>query len=190
VVVLNGEDGLDGKSVLSGTSAPSNGVGKDGDFFIVRVSPFYFYFKSGGVWSLLGQLKGVDGNGFLAQKTTTFTKNEILTLFSDPVEILPSLVAGMSYSIIDAVFTMNPGTDVYNTTNGMFKIRYFGNSVAFDANSDILNLSSKNIRIANRLGNVPVPDGGSVYLWHSSVNPTGSGDLGTLSLDIVYRIVL
>lgn len=57
----NGSDGTDGATILTGSGAPSDASGVDGDFYI-RSSNGDFYVKAGGHWgSPVGSLKGPDG---------------------------------------------------------------------------------------------------------------------------------
>ena len=53
-----GAPGADGKTILNGTTNPTGSVGKDGDFYINKITTTLFGPKSGGVWpsgvSLIG----------------------------------------------------------------------------------------------------------------------------------------
>lgn len=55
-----GPTGIDGSSVLTGSGAPSNEYGADGDSYI-NLDNWDFYIKDGGVWILKGNIKGDDG---------------------------------------------------------------------------------------------------------------------------------
>jgi len=58
----NGANGADGKSVLSGTTNPSNlSTGTDGDFYINTSNFTFFGPKAGGIWPAGTSLAGADG---------------------------------------------------------------------------------------------------------------------------------
>lgn len=56
----NGTNGQDGTQILTGTSSPTNSIGKSGDIYI-NTSNWDFYKKNGSSWTLVGNLKGSDG---------------------------------------------------------------------------------------------------------------------------------
>lgn len=56
----NGKDGKNGASVLSGTSAPSDDVGVNGDFYIDTTN-YDFYKKTEGAWEKVGNIQGQKG---------------------------------------------------------------------------------------------------------------------------------
>ncbi len=56
-----GDAGLDGKSITSGTTAPAAGDGNDGDSH-VNTTTGDIYTKSGGVWTVTGNVKGPKGD--------------------------------------------------------------------------------------------------------------------------------
>ncbi|MGE6220979.1 beta strand repeat-containing protein [Nubsella zeaxanthinifaciens] len=62
-----GLNGADGKSLLSGSGAPSGGTGKDGDFFIDPTTNTIYGPKTGGVWppgvSIVGATGPAGANG-------------------------------------------------------------------------------------------------------------------------------
>lgn len=59
---INGTNGVDGKTVLHGTSNPSNlSTGTDGDFYINTNTFTFFGPKSGGVWPAGISIVGADG---------------------------------------------------------------------------------------------------------------------------------
>jgi hypothetical protein len=64
-IAYYGETGTDGKTVLSGSGAPNNSLGEDGDFYIDTASPEYTMYgpKAGGNWlvNTPKDLKGDDG---------------------------------------------------------------------------------------------------------------------------------
>ena len=55
-----GADGIDGATWRSGSGAPSNGVGQDGDFYF-RTDTDDVYERSGGVYSIIANLRGSTG---------------------------------------------------------------------------------------------------------------------------------
>ncbi len=64
---------LVGSAILSGTSAPSDGTGADGDIY-VNTSNGYFYRKDGGSWSYLAVMSGATGPaGILAAPAWAFS---------------------------------------------------------------------------------------------------------------------
>ena len=56
-----GAAGVDGRTLLNGTSAPSNGVGADGDFFINTAASIIYGPKTAGVWPAGVSLIGATG---------------------------------------------------------------------------------------------------------------------------------
>lgn len=60
---INGSDGTNGKSVLNGTTDPSNlSTGTDGDFYVNTSTRMFFGPKTGGVWPVGISLAGADGD--------------------------------------------------------------------------------------------------------------------------------
>ncbi|GAB2586454.1 hypothetical protein GCM10027190_39440 [Spirosoma areae] len=66
-----GSNGADGKTILSGTTVPSSGLGTDGDFYYRTTNSQFYGPKTAGAWgagvSLIGQqgiqgLQGIQGN--------------------------------------------------------------------------------------------------------------------------------
>ena len=55
-----GQNGQDGTQILTGTSSPTNTIGKTGDIYIDTTN-WNFYKKNGSSWTLVGNLKGSDG---------------------------------------------------------------------------------------------------------------------------------
>ena len=68
----NGGDGIDGNTILTGTGAPSNGLGVDGDYYVDNVAANMYGPKAGGTWpagfSLVGPAggDGIDGNTIIS----------------------------------------------------------------------------------------------------------------------------
>jgi len=58
----NGADGADGSTWYDGAGAPSGGTGIDGDYYL-NDSNGDVYLKSGGSWSIVANIKGLDGTG-------------------------------------------------------------------------------------------------------------------------------
>lgn len=59
----NGTDGADGKTMLSGSGAPDNSLGQDGDFYIDIADWLIFGPKAAGVWPAGTSLVGPAGSG-------------------------------------------------------------------------------------------------------------------------------
>lgn len=57
---IAGTDGTNGATIRRGNGTPSNGLGKDGDYYI-DLSTFILYGKSAGTYTNLGSIKGQDG---------------------------------------------------------------------------------------------------------------------------------
>lgn len=55
----DGTDGVDGSTVLSGTGAPSGGLGLDGDFYIDTASLSFYGPKTGGSWGSASSIVGI-----------------------------------------------------------------------------------------------------------------------------------
>ena len=63
-----GDAGKDGKSIISGTNAPANAIGKDGDVYL-NFTTGDLYYKDNGAWSPVGNIKGAKGDtGAAGQK--------------------------------------------------------------------------------------------------------------------------
>lgn len=189
---LPGLDGIDGLSVLSGLTAPDDTLGVDGDHYVVNVSPFNFYYKSGGVWNFLGQLRGIDGNGFMVQSSKTLSAAEVLGSHSTPVALLPAIPSTVCVIPISAV-----GKLIFNTTAFTFPTNYELHLVYETTNADIgsfynafLLASSTQIWRANLVGfgSYQIPVGKNVM---ARVNYSGSfsGD-STVKIDLVYYIYI
>lgn len=187
---IPGLNGLDGKTVLSGTTDPSNTLGSDGDFYIRRQSPFRFFYKSAGVWSYLGDLKGVDGNGFLVEKSETILPGAVWTLFSNPVQILPALSFGYVYSIVEAIGVMVQTGSAYTAPSDWIYLRYNG-AVLSDTICGWQNLLTSSTRLI-KAGNFAVSasykmyEGAAVEIYKSAANPGGIG--GSLTFKVSYHI--
>lgn len=91
---LNGLNGIDGNRILSGNGNPSNTLGNDNDFYVDKLSPMNFYQKAAGVWTYIGRLQGIDGNGFLISEETLISASDMLTSWSSPVPITQIPPAG------------------------------------------------------------------------------------------------
>lgn len=72
-----GNNGVDGATVLTGKNEPSAGLGKNGDSYI-DLSTWNYYVKENGTWVLKGNIKGSDGhdgNGIVSIKLTNTSAN-------------------------------------------------------------------------------------------------------------------
>lgn len=72
-----GNNGVDGSTVLTGKNEPSIGLGKNGDSYI-DLSTWNYYVKENGTWVLKGNIKGSDGqdgNGIVSIKLTNTSAN-------------------------------------------------------------------------------------------------------------------
>jgi hypothetical protein len=56
-----GNNGIDGKTILNGTNAPTAGIGVDGDFFINTIANQIYGPKTGGVWGSPTSIVGPTG---------------------------------------------------------------------------------------------------------------------------------
>ncbi len=65
----NGTNGADGKTVLSGTGVPSNGLGSNGDFYIDTEEEEIYGPKVAGAWGAPTSLKGAEGSAWTAGGT-------------------------------------------------------------------------------------------------------------------------
>lgn len=79
----DGAPGADGKTLRYGTTAPSNGLGNDGDFYIDTVANMVYGPKASGTWPAGTSIKGADGtngtNGTNGQGVPTGgTANQVL----------------------------------------------------------------------------------------------------------------
>jgi hypothetical protein len=185
---IPGLDGLDGKTIISGESDPANFTGNDGDFYIRRQSPFRFFYKEAGVWSYLGDLKGVDGNGFFIEKSLTISSTEISTLNTSPVELLPNLASGYAYNIIEAI-AITTATATPWVVPGPFYLRY--KTAASDyicGFANLLGSGSKVIKSGDFYTSTSklIIDTVGVEVFQSISNPTSTG--GPLTIKVSYHI--
>ena len=83
-IKAEGKDGLDGNTILNGTNNPTNGLGKDGDFYI-NTSNWDVFLKENGEWISKGCLKGYTGVGIKTIEKTGSEENvDIYTItYSD-----------------------------------------------------------------------------------------------------------
>lgn len=187
---IPGLNGLDSKTVLSGTTDPSNTLGSDGDFYIRRQSPFRFFYKSAGVWSYLGDLKGVDGNGFLVEKAVTIPSVAVGTLFSNPVQILPPLSLGYVYSIVEAIGILDNNGSAWTAGADWIYLRYTG-AVLVDTICGWQNLMTSTSRLVKSgdftvSGSYKMYEGAAVEIYKSAANPGGTGS--SLTFKVSYHI--
>jgi hypothetical protein len=56
----NGTNGVDGTAMLTGSGAPTDTLGKDGDSY-VDIATWDYYVKASGAWTLKGNIKGANG---------------------------------------------------------------------------------------------------------------------------------
>ena len=72
ILTLGGEDGADGRTILSGTGAPGAGVGSDGDFYYDTAAKVFYGPKASGAWPAGVSLVGPKGDtGELSVGTVT-----------------------------------------------------------------------------------------------------------------------
>jgi hypothetical protein len=57
-VIPRGSDGSNGKTILNGTTSPSNGIGTNGDFYINTTTSEIYGPKTSGSWGTATSLKG------------------------------------------------------------------------------------------------------------------------------------
>lgn len=187
---IPGLNGLDGKTVLSGTTDPSNTLGSDGDFYIRRQSPFRFFYKSAGTWSYLGDLKGVDGNGFLVEKSVTILPAAVATLNTTPVEILPTLAAGYVYNIVEAIGVLDNNGSAWTAASDWLYLSYDG-ALLTDVICGWQNLLTSATRLI-KAGNFAVSasykiyEGAAVEIYKPAINPGGTGS--SLTVKVSYHI--
>ena len=184
-----GLNGTNGNSVANGTGAPSSTLPATQTIYIDRNSPFNVYFRINNVWTLYGQLKGTDGNGFLVQQTVSISQAEISTLSSVGKVLLAAIPASYFINLITAVGINKPGGIPYSVSVSQTQIRYTTTGdVAAYWTSSLLGSSLLRIEKAY-LGSsaTPViPAGSGLTLKQTILNPT-SGD-GTLDIQFVYQI--
>jgi hypothetical protein len=83
IASLTGANGLNGKTVLSGSGAPSNSLGTDGDFYIdLPVSHFYGP-KAAGVWPAYIDLVGAQGP---PGPSASVTQTAVIGALDDPTD--------------------------------------------------------------------------------------------------------
>jgi hypothetical protein len=154
---INGVDGQDGLSVLSGSGVPSNTLGQEGQYYIDRVAPFNMYIKDAGAWVLLGRLQGLDGNGFLLQTKIRITAAQILTFNGNAgVDILPSLPIPYFYNPIELVVQRVLGANVYTAPPSQyFVVRHYASGFTYFQTSTLF---LTNINAYDTFKLAPVPN--------------------------------
>jgi len=188
---LPGLDGVNGKTILSGTTDPNSSIGTDGDFYISKVSPFKFFHKESGQWVYIGNLQGVNGNGFLAIQEVTLTQSEIQNLNTTPVEVLPSLPSNYVYTIPDAIVILDWNGNTWSTSGGYLSLRYKTATSYQIAQWGPAVLGSSSDKVArgtawNNFSGNNIPLGSGVEIYHSTTNPSGNG--GIVKIKLVYQI--
>ena len=188
---LPGLDGTNGKTILTGMSDPVSSVGTDGDFYVVKVSPFKFFYKESGSWTYLGTLKGTDGNGFYVMQEQTLTTAEVSTLNTSAVQILPSLPGDYVYTVVEAIAINNYLNTPWTTGGGVLQLRYSGDTTYVICRWNTTSISQSNVSVTragawNDYYSKNIPLGSPVQLYHSSANPSGGG--GSLTIKLVYHI--
>ena len=184
---INGTNGADGLSVLSGSGVPSNLLGADTQYYIDKVAPFNMYLKTAGVWNFLGKLQGIDGNGFFIQYNRTLTSSEI-HLSTTPVVLLPTLNNSQAYCVESVVLTNKFNTTPWTITGGNYFFRYTTNTTTITTAvaGSILTLSSTRLAKPQLTSTTPSL-GSSVELVYLGGTPS-AGD-GTLNIQLVYYII-
>lgn len=129
----DGEDGADGNSVLSGTGAPDNSLGNDGDFYVDKTAPFNFYFKTAGAWGYLGRLQGTDGNGFYISESTLISSADLLASQTSPVVITQTPPIGYGLIPVSITGALRYNSVAYSASQGL-SVRYADTSHTFVGN--------------------------------------------------------
>ena len=95
-----GSDGADGSVWRNGSGAPSNGLGANGDYYLDTATADV-YAKSGGTYSIVANIKGLDGIGAGTVTSVGLTAPTGLTVSGSPVTSSGTLALSLTsgYSI-------------------------------------------------------------------------------------------
>lgn len=190
----NGDNGTNGNTVLNGLGVPDESLGYDGDMYVDRNQPFNFYIKSGGDWVFQGQLKGVDGNGFLIQTTVNILSAELLQINTTHKELIPDVPTQYFISVVECTAT-SAGSTAYQVGSGYLYIKYKGTIGQSITSNQIVVLPQQ--LLTNNGGKIctnqinPVTGviaGAGLELAGALINPT-SGDL-TMKINLTYHLWL
>ena len=97
----DGIDGTNGLSVLTGNGAPSSSVGVNGDSY-VDTANFNYYVKNNGVWELIGNLKGPQGDPL-----TAINAYPVNSVYMSTVNVSPASLFGGTWE------SLNNGNPLY-----------------------------------------------------------------------------
>jgi len=98
----DGTDGADGTNFITGSGVPSVGTGVDGDSYL-NLATYDLYIKSGGAWTLSGNVKGANGTGLIK-----FSQSVLA-----PVPVAGAISQTITYATLSAyglVSTSSPGS--------------------------------------------------------------------------------
>lgn len=178
-----GQNGTDGTKVISGSGAPSNSDGVDGDTYI-DTSSWNVYTKSSGSWTSVGNIKGADGtNGTNGQNGQAFQMQSGLYSTPDnwgqtgnvdgdgnPLLQLPSLpttgITGKGYVVYDPLTTpLAPFYDLYyaNDNDNNWTIIHPFSGIAGQDGSD---------------GETPYISGGTWWIGSTNTGVSATGPQG------------
>lgn len=133
----DGSNGVDGKTVLNGTGAPSNGTGSNGDFYIDTAASFIYGPKASGTWpsgvSLIGPqgatgatgAQGPQGNAGATGATgasgpnlvSTSTSTNITGILKGNGSTVSQATAGTDYAAASHTHALSDLTQSGATTN-------------------------------------------------------------------------
>jgi len=83
LVSLTGADGTNGKTILSGSGAPDNGLGTDGDYYLDTPVSHLYGPKTAGAWGAYVDLVGPQGPPGPA---ASVTQSAVLSALDDPTD--------------------------------------------------------------------------------------------------------
>ena len=185
----NGIDGLNGKSVLSGTGVPSNSLGVDGDFYIDKNSPFNFYSKSAGTWGFLGRLQGSNGNGDVFKLTATLTASDLIASHNNPIVIGAVPPVGTYIQVLGYSASLHYGSVAFANTVGGLDLQYQGGTFIGVVSGNLLDQIADSVMIgsASSTGNSIIPTATPLALRY--VNSSLMSGNSSVTVTVFYSII-
>lgn len=196
--IINGTNGTNGSVIYSGTAAPSNGAGANGDYYI-RTGTGDLYVKVGGVWSVIMNIigatgaTGASGTSILANQfpnlATLSTNFESLldgrAAYSMPADTLNTNLDEIQ--IIAQAVCSNPDSQQLRITfNGLDLFGAF-DYPTFYGNSQLIKIFIRLTRITNTTanyyaegrfyGDVPAPSNTRALLFSGELDLTNLSSL-------------
>jgi hypothetical protein len=139
-----GGSGTDGATWRSGSGAPSNSLGVDGDMYF-RTDTADVYLKASGTYSIIANIKGAKGDAgdpatnYVLQATVALNDAQIKALPTTAVQLVAAPGSGKYLNVHEAILTSDFTAGAYGNTSDTGFIY-----VSLDPNAGVVSLLMRN----------------------------------------------